>query len=261
MSSNSDEILLGFLKHLIESRIDDKKHLRLQRGEVVSAVSEYFAVRGQHEDPLETFESWEPILKESLFIADYSVKYSPFTETLAIQWVPAWKNIEWAAEIRNQTLRSEMRESIVSLSAEEFEILLQQVFSRVPWAKGVRMTGRTGDGGIDFAGTFVEPQSRLEFSLFGQAKHWGSKVGSDAIRTFIGSVTIMAKGRAAIGIFISSGGFTSDAEQAVRSSPIKVQLFDLDHLIDLMVQNKIGVVDVTVRGQQIDGSFWDEFRI
>ncbi len=232
----------------------------MTKNELISFTREYLNELGEPDDPVVKFESWESTLGKSFMVDDYSVKYNPYTELLNVQWIPSWENIEWAAEMRIQRLSEELRDLISSLSPEEFELLLKQVFSRVPWAKDVRVTGRSGDGGIDFTGKFIEKHSGVEFLLFGQAKHWSSKVGSDTIRTFLGSVTITARARAAVGIFVSTGGFTNDAREAAQGSPTKIVLMDSDQLAEAMLQNGIGISDASIRGKRIDNGFWHDIQ-
>jgi restriction system protein len=122
------------------------------------------------------------------------------------------------------------------------------------------VTGRSGDGGIDFTGRFIEKHSGVEFLLFGQAKHWHSRVGSDPIRTFVGSVVLRARSRAAVGVCVSTGGFTDDAKEAARISPTKIVLMDLDQLVEAMLQNGIGISEVSIRSKRIDNGFWHDIQ-
>ena len=93
---------------------------------------------------------------------------------------------------------------------------MHQIFSRVAWAENVKVTGRSSDGGIDFEGMFIERQSGLKSSLYGQAKHWKSKVGSETIRTFIGFVAVKetSKFRSSVGVYACTGGFSEEAQNA-----------------------------------------------
>lgn len=99
--------------------------------------------------------------------------------------------------------------------------------------------GQSGDGGID--GIINEDKLGLDV-IYIQAKRWENVVGSKEIRNFIGSLV----GRnASKGVFITTSGFTKDAIESAKNIPHKVILIDGEKLVQLMIENNVGVSKVT----------------
>ena len=147
------------------------------------------------------------------------MKLNAFTSELTIEFIPYWTFLERAAELRNRNIAFETIARIRALSPHEFEKLLADVFSRIPWARNVSVGKISRDGGIDFQGKYVDSQSGLAMLLLGQAKHWKAKVGSEPIRTFIGSMAVKARLHKLVGVYVATNGFTEDALEAIENSP------------------------------------------
>jgi len=88
---------------------------------------------------------------------------------------------------------------------------------------------RGKDGGVDVI-AYRDPLGTTPPRIKVQVKHKpDTSSGSKDIRELLG--VLQKDGD--VGIFISSGGFSSDAKQTASSSSIHVELIDLDRLIDL----------------------------
>lgn len=249
-----------FLNLLIREKLQEKRQYRASRKELIRLIGESLLSEGLSEDPALTFEEWESKLSSTTMVDDYVTKYSPFTETFIVQWLPSWENIGWAAEIRQNDLNNELKQTIGLLGFDEFERMMKRIFEATTWTKDIRITKSTRDDGIDFAGKFVERQSHLELPLLGQAKHWKSKVGSPAIRDFLGSISLRSRRLPTVGIFVSTSGFSDDAWRTIRLSPARIIPYDMDGLVELMVKNKVGVSRVSITGLKVDRSFWADIR-
>jgi len=245
---------------IIQTRVGSSRQFRLPKEELLAEISLFIKSSKIHDDPTLILEEWEELLRKSILIEDYLARYNPYSDILFVDWIPNWSNIEWAAEIRNNDLASELWEAVASLTGEEFERFLGQVLSQVPWAKDVKVTGKGGDGGIDFAGRFIENQSGLELLLYGQAKHWADKIGSESLRTFVGSTHLKSRGRTSVGVYVATGGFTENAIETARNSQTKILLYDMPALVELMIRNEIGIAKVIARGRKIDNGFWDDLQ-
>lgn len=252
--------LIKFLSGTIEDVVEGKTQVRLSRKEFLKLTSSFLRKAKIPGDPEEIFDEWAKTLNHSLFVKNYVARYIPAVDSVSFQWVPPWENIAWAAEIRNNSLKQELRDSIEKLSFGEFEHLMRQVFDRTDWAKDVSVTKVSHDDGIDFEGKFVEKSSGLLLPLVGQAKHWKSRVGSEEIRTFLGSIAVRNDNRTTVGVYVSTNGFTEDGLRMIRKSPNHVIWFDLGKLADLMIANKIGVSMVSVRGLGLDSGFWNDLQ-
>jgi hypothetical protein len=209
------------------------------------------------EEAVLLFERWERELRGPKIVGDWAVSYSVYSDSLVIEYLPEWGQIERTIDIRSRRLRSELQQALSALSPNDFSYFLANLFSRVDWASDVSITKLSRDGGIDFQGYYVYPD-QVKVPLFGQAKHWKEKVGSDPIRTFVGSVMSRARGKATVGVYVCSGGFTPDAVEEIQRAPFRLIRYDNAELIRLMIESRVGVEDFRPQCLRIDGSFWHE---
>ena len=100
-----------------------------------------------------------------------------------------------------------------------------------------RVTGRSGDGGID--GTIREDTLGLD-EVYVQAKKYadGNTVGEGDLRNFAGAIDAAGTTK---GVFVTTSGFTSAAKDYVARSPKRIVLIDGEELARLMVVHSIGV--------------------
>jgi len=100
-----------------------------------------------------------------------------------------------------------------------------------------RVTGRSGDGGID--GTIREDALGLD-EVYVQAKKYaeGNTVGEGDLRNFAGALDAAGTVK---GVFVTTTRFTRSAEEYVARSPKRIVLIDGAELARLMVRYGIGV--------------------
>lgn len=100
-----------------------------------------------------------------------------------------------------------------------------------------RVTGRTGDGGID--GTIREDALGLD-EVYVQAKKYaeGNAVGEGDLRNFAGAIDAAGTTK---GVFVTTARFTKSAKDYVDKSPKRIVLIDGDELARLMVRHNVGV--------------------
>ena len=100
-----------------------------------------------------------------------------------------------------------------------------------------RVTGRSGDGGID--GTIREDALGLD-EVYVQAKRYadGSTVGEGALRNFAGAIDTAGTSK---GVFVTTTRFTDGAKDYVDRSPKRIVLIDGKELARLMVAHDVGV--------------------
>ena len=123
---------------------------------------------------------------------------------------------------------------------DAFERLCQRVLRESGFVK-VEVTGQTGDGGIDGAG--VLRLNLLSFHVRFQCKRYSGTVSTREIRDFRGAMV----GRADKGLFLTTGGFTKDAQrEAVRDGAPAIDLIDGRDFCDLLKDHKLGVETATV---------------
>ncbi len=144
-------------------------------------------------------------------------------------------------------------ETIRELPPRGFERLCQRILRELGFAEVV-VTGRSGDGGIDGHGV-LKVNELVSFQVLFQCKRYQGSVNSGEIRNFRGAMS----GRTDLGIFLTTGLFTSDAQrEAVRDGVPTIELVDKDRLIALMESKQIGVKPRTV--YDVDHEFFDLFR-
>ena len=118
----------------------------------------------------------------------------------------------------------------------------------------VQVTGGSHDRGVDGNGLLrLSPFVTMKVGF--QCKRYKDAVGGPAVREFRGAI----QGKAEKGIFITTGYFTSEAEQeANRDGGTLIELVDGERLVEIMGSKQLGV-----RRREtfdIDPSFFDQFK-
>ncbi|MGI4826876.1 MAG: restriction endonuclease [Janthinobacterium lividum] len=163
--------------------------------------------------------------------------------------------IEEAYKLLQEQLAVELLEQITAKPPAFFEELVIKLLVKMGYGgseQDARVTGRSGDGGID--GLINEDRLGLD-RIYVQAKRWKDKVGTPQIRDFVGS---LAGGGAHKGVFITTSGFQSGVLDYLRGVQHRVVLIDGRRLAELCIEFGIGVV---VEGayliKKIDTAFFD----
>jgi len=201
----------------------------------------------------------ESKLRKTVLIDDWAVLYNIYSERLVVEHLPTDGQVARSAELRSGNIRNSLRDTLRALSPQAFENLLANVFSRVPWARDVKTTKTTRDGGVDFVGKYVYELGD-EVPMYGQAKHWRSRLDSPHVRSFIGALTTQSRGRPVVGIIYCTAGYSRDADSEIRRSPIKILQYNENRLVDLMMQYEVGVRRMQIESYSLDGRFWDEIK-
>jgi restriction system protein len=144
------------------------------------------------------------------------------------------------AEVAETVLEEKWREALLAellnLSPAAFERLSQRLLRESGFVE-VRVTGRTGDGGIDGVG-IVRLGGLLGFPILFQCKRYRDSVGSDVVRDFRGAMI----GRADRGLIITTGTFSRDAKiEATRDGAPPIDLVDGEQLLDKLKELHLGV--------------------
>lgn len=150
--------------------------------------------------------------------------------------------------------QDQLLEEIMKLSPEAFERLCQRVL-RESGLIQVRITGRSGDGGIDGKG-ILRIGGLLTFPVIFQCKRYSGSVSVGQVRDFRGAM----EGRADKGLFITTGTFTYDAKQeAVREGAKPIDLIDGEMLVEKMKELGLGVQIKTEEVVEIDKEWFKDF--
>ena len=134
------------------------------------------------------------------------------------------------------------------------DLLIAMGYGKGDAAMG-RVTGRSGDGGID--GKIREDALGLD-EVYVQAKKYadGNTVGEGEIRNFAGAIDAAGTTK---GVFVTTSGFTSAAKDYVARSPKRIVLIDGEELARLMVSHSIGVrTRICHEIKRIDEDYFDQ---
>jgi restriction system protein len=149
----------------------------------------------------------------------------------------------------------ELLQKIRSVGSDTFESLVAQLLEKMEYgsrADGtIKVTGKTGDGGID--GEFSFDRLGLYKAKF-QAKKWKADrlVSPKEVRDFIGALDTERVGQ---GLFVTTSDFTSEAKaQAAKSG--KVKLINGEEFARLAVEHELGVRKEPLSIPRVDEDFF-----
>lgn len=150
-------------------------------------------------------------------------------------------------------LSEEILEKVLQQSPQFFERLVVDLLVKMGYGAG-KITGRTGDGGID--GIIDEDKLGLDV-IHIQAKRWqiSNNVGRRELQSFVGALAGQS-GRK--GVFITTSSFTREALE-YNPSNVKIAKIDGKKLADLMITYNLGVsTKVLYELKKIDTDYFEE---
>lgn len=156
-------------------------------------------------------------------------------------------------EVDEENVKTNLLNILKSLPPSGFEKLCQRLLRESGFTQ-VKVTGKSGDGGIDGYGV-LEINPLMSFKVLFQAKRYKDVVTPDKVRDFRGAMA----GRADKGIIISTGRFTQEAKnEAVRDGVAPIELVDGDKLVEMFEKLELGLIPRTVYDLDLD--FFNEFK-
>lgn len=160
---------------------------------------------------------------------------------------PEDDGVEAPDEVKEWRVR--LTEILQSMNPYGFERLTQRILRSCGFTE-VKVTKASGDGGIDGTGK-LKINGVFSFNVAFQCKRYSGSVGAPEVRDFRGSLT-KATEKA---VLITTGTFTKAArEEACNQGKDQIDLIDGEELIDLIVQNGIGVTEEKI--YRIDEDFF-----
>jgi len=156
------------------------------------------------------------------------------------------------ATVEGNDYRIDLLNILKSISPNGFERLCQRLL-RESGFEQVRVTGRSGDGGIDGHG-ILQVNPFVSFNVLFQCKRYQGTCSSSIIRDFRGAMM----GRADKGIIITTGTFSLDAKKEARRDGVPpIELVDGEKLIDMFELHELGLKPR--KTYDIDFKFFEEF--
>ncbi|WP_371750657.1 restriction endonuclease [Mycobacteroides sp. LB1] len=152
-----------------------------------------------------------------------------------------------------ESWQDELLDALMQMEPAAFERLAQR-FLREAGLTNTRVTGKSGDGGIDGVGVYR--LSLVSFPVHFQCKRYRGSVGPGAVRDFRGAMM----GRGDKGLIITTGTFTADAKaEDDRDGVPPLDLIDGARLCELLKEFEMGVATRIrqVEDVSVDGSFFE----
>lgn len=135
----------------------------------------------------------------------------------------------------NAAVRKKLHGQLHTMDPAEFEALVGQLLVALGFEEVV-VTSVSNDGGIDVRGTLVVGDV-IRTRMAVQVKRWKKNVPAPVVQQVRGSL-----GTHEQGLIITTSGFSKGAQaEAERADAIPVALMDGTQLVQLLVENDIGV--------------------
>ena len=154
-------------------------------------------------------------------------------------------------------IESELLDVVKTASPSFFERLVVDLLVKIGYGgnrqDAASAVGKSGDGGID--GIIKEDRLGLDV-IYIQAKRWEGTVGRPEIQKFAGALQGQ---RAKKGIFITTSSFSGEARDYVKYIDTRIILIDGAQLVELMVDNNVGVSPAGIyEVKKIDSDYFEE---
>ena len=161
--------------------------------------------------------------------------------------------VEVAEAVQEESWREELLARLLELSPAAFERLSQRLLRESGFVE-VKVTGRSGDGGIDGVG-IIRLGGLLGFPVLFQCKRYRGSVSASVIRDFRGAMM----GRADRGLVITTGTFSRDAKiEATRDGAPPIDLVDGEQLLDKLKELGLGIAVKTIKQVSVLPEFFKE---
>lgn len=146
----------------------------------------------------------------------------------------------------NMQVRERLRALLAEMDPKEFERLIGTLLASLGF-DAIEVTQFHGDKGVDLRATLtVGGITDVRTAI--QVKRWANNVQAPAVRELRGGL-----GPHDRGLVITTGGFSPGAvEEAMEPDRSPISLVTGDQLLELLIENEIGVKARTVRILQLD---------
>ena len=166
-------------------------------------------------------------------VREQSTSIQSETTTASVEQIES----EITSEIDSyENWKEQLLDVLYNITPAAFERLSQRLLRESGFFQ-VEVTGKAGDGGIDGKG-IVRVNELLSFPVIFQCKRYRGSVSPSQIRDFRGAM----QGRTDIGLFITTGTFTREAnKEANRDGAPPINLINGEMLCDKLKELNLGV--------------------
>lgn len=173
-----------------------------------------------------------------------NVEPSQKDDTNTSDTLTPFEHIEHGYQKIREEVEGEILDKIKQSSPAFFEHLVVDLLVSMGYggsrkSAGERL-GKSGDGGID--GVIREDRLGLD-AIYIQAKRWEGVVGRPEIQKFAGA---LQGRRAKKGVFLTTSGFTREAQEYAAMIDSRIILIAGDELASLMVDSGVGVSKIAI---------------
>lgn len=170
---------------------------------------------------------------------------------------PAEPNAENATESGTSNnvfnWKERLSEVLKNMNPYAFERLSQRLLRECGFTD-VKVTKRSGDGGIDGTGK-LKINGIFSFSVAFQCKRFNGTVGAPQIRDFRGSLDSNIEK----GVLITTGVFSQEARKEANAPGKKqIDLMDGDTFMDKLAEYQIGLKEIIIKDYDINVKFFEE---
>jgi len=162
--------------------------------------------------------------------------------------------LEQALQELREATAADLLDNLLQVTPNRFEVIVLDVLHRLGYGASrndLQRVGGSGDAGID--GIISLDKLGLE-KVYVQAKRWQNTVGRPELQAFYGA---LAGQKAKRGVFITTSGFTAHAIDFAKSVE-GIVLVDGNRLVNLMMDNEVGVTSRLLRLPALDRDYFDD---
>lgn len=154
---------------------------------------------------------------------------------------------------QNRSVREQLLAKLLTMEPSQFEVLVSELLTKLGY-ESVKVTGRTGDKGIDISATLTMGGITSVKTVV-QVKRYKpeNKIGGDVITQLRGSAEVDQRG-----LVITSSDFTkAGIAEASAANKMPVALVNGDKLLDLLFKHEIGVKMQPMPVFSLDADYFD----
>lgn len=138
-------------------------------------------------------------------------------------------------DLHENDIRTRLKDRINNLDPRQFEHFGKKLLEAIGFTE-IEVTQRSHDGGIDGHGKLRQGIVKINAAF--QCKKWSGTVSRPEIDRFRGAIT----GQFDQGIFLTTSNFSNEAlEASIRRGTIPIIMVDGERIIEIMIENGIGI--------------------
>jgi restriction system protein len=155
----------------------------------------------------------------------------------------------------NEGQKKSLKEHLSKIEPSRFEQLIRDLLMEMGY-DNVRVTGASGDKGVDVVATAQFGITTVEEVV--QVKRHQGAIGRQILDQLRGALPYH---KAIRGTLITLGNFTSGCkEAALFPGAAPITLIDGEHLLDLLIENEVGIKELKATLYELDDNYFSELK-